>query len=128
MKEMIIGADLLPEAYTEKAVKSKDKCNESQPLAQEKYADFIDYLTETIGASLSGQGEGHQSVNVATEANLREFFSRYISGKDGDNINRYAYADSECSLYLYNGKHYERLDVKSLPSTSARPWSRWISA
>lgn len=112
MKEMIIGADLLPEAYTEKAVKSKDKCNESQPLAQEKYADFIDYLTETIGASLSGQGEGHQSVNVATEANLREFFSRYISGKDGDNINRYAYADSECSLYLYNGKHYERLDVK----------------
>ena len=46
MKEMIIGADLLPEAYTEKAVKSQDKCSESQPLAQEKYADFIGYLTE----------------------------------------------------------------------------------
>lgn len=92
--------------------KTKSKNSESQPLAQEKYADFIDYLTETIGASLSGQGEGHQSVNVATEANLREFFSRYISGKDGDNINRYAYVDSECSLYLYNGKYYERLDLK----------------
>ena len=112
MKEMIIGADLLPEAYTEKAVKSEIKYSESQSLPQERFADFLDYIKETVGATLTGMGQDHHSVDAALEGRMRDLFSRYIVGDDGDAIDRYAYADSSCSLYLYNGKHYERLDLK----------------
>lgn len=108
MTDVQISADRFSAAHA----KTESKGNESQQLPQERFADFLGYLTETIGASMSGKGDGHQSINTALEAILRDFFSNYISGKDGDAIERYAYADTAFSVYLYNGKFYERLDIK----------------
>lgn len=112
MKEMIIGADLLPETCTEKALKSQGKDSGNQRLPQERFADFLNYAVETVGATLTGMGQDHHSVDAALEGRMRDLFTRYIAGDDGDAIDHYAYADSACSLYLYNGQFYERLDVK----------------
>ena len=90
--------------------KSKDSVN--QELPQERFADFLHYVVETVGASLTGMGQEHHSVDVALEGRMRDLFTCYIAGDDGDAIDRYAYADSACSLYLYNGQFYERLDLK----------------
>lgn len=112
MREMIIGADLVPEAYTDKALKFQGKDSGNQRLPQERFAEFIDYITQTIGASLLGFGSNDNSVNAAVEGRIRLFLSRYIVGSDGDAIEKYAYADSPYSVYLYNGRHYERLEIK----------------
>ena len=90
--------------------KSKDSVN--QELPQERFADFLHYVVEMVGASLTGMGQEHHSVDVALEGRMRDLFTCYIAGDDGDAIDRYAYADSACSLYLYNGQFYERLDLK----------------
>ena len=38
------------------------------------YSTVIDYLTETIGASISGLGEADEKVNKAKEARMCDFF------------------------------------------------------
>ena len=109
MKEIIRSADILPDIH---APKTASKCSENQRLPQERFADFLDYIKETVGATLTGMGQDHHSVDAALEGRMRDLFSRYIVGDDGDAIDRYAYADSTFCIYLYNGKHYERLEPK----------------
>ncbi len=109
MKEIIRSADILPDIH---APKTASKCSENQRLPQERFADFLDYIKETVGATLTGMGQDHHSVDAALEGRMRDLFSRYIVGDDGDAIDRYAYADSTFCIYLYNGKHYERLEQK----------------
>ena len=108
MKEMIIGADLLPEACTEKAVKSESKYSENQQLPQIRFAEFSEYLCETIGISLSGLGQEHTYLNRLAEAKLIKFFCRYTTGFEGDEIEHFCYADTGFSLYVWNGRFYER--------------------
>lgn len=88
------------------------KYSVNQELPQERFADFLEYIIENIGASLSGKGTGHQSVNVALEAEMRDWFNRWIVGSEGDAVVRFAFADSAYSLYLFNGIFYERIDIK----------------
>lgn len=109
MKEIIRSADILPDIH---APKTASKCSENQRLPQERFADFLDYIKETVGATLTGMGQDHHSVDAALEGRMRDLFSRYIVGDDGDAIDRYAYADSTFCIFLYNGKHYERLEPK----------------
>lgn len=109
MTEIIRSADILPDIH---APKTASKCSENQRLPQERFADFLDYIKETVGATLTGMGQDHHSVDAALEGRMRDLFSRYIVGDDGDAIDRYAYADSTFCIYLYNGKHYERLEPK----------------
>ena len=109
MTEIIRSADILPDIH---APKTASKCSENQRLPQERFADFLDYIKETVGATLTGMGQDHHSVDAALEGRMRDLFCRYIVGDDGDAIDRYAYADSTFCIYLYNGKHYERLEPK----------------
>ena len=109
MTEIIRSADILPDIH---ARKTASKCSENQRLPQERFADFLDYIKETVGATLTGMGQDHHSVDAALEGRMRDLFCRYIVGDDGDAIDRYAYADSTFCIYLYNGKHYERLEPK----------------
>lgn len=109
MTEIIRSADILPDIH---APKTASKCSENQRLPQERFADFLDYIKETVGATLTGMGQDHHSVDSALEGRMRDLFTRYIVGDDGDAIDRYAYADSTFCIYLYNGKHYERLEPK----------------
>ena len=109
MTEIIRSADILPDNH---APKTASKCSENQRLPQERFADFLDYIKETVGATLTGMGQDHHSVDAALEGRMRDLFCRYIVGDDGDAIDRYAYADSTFCIYLYNGKHYERLEPK----------------
>ena len=109
MTEIIRSADILPDIH---APKTASKCSENQRLPQERFADFLDYIKETVGATLTGMGQDHHSVDAALEGRMRDLFCRYVVGDDGDAIDRYAYADSTFCIYLYNGKHYERLEPK----------------
>lgn len=109
MTEIIRSADILPDIH---APKTASKCSENQRLPQERFADFLNYIVETVGATLTGMGQDHHSVDAALEGRMRDLFSRYIVGDDGDAIDRYAYADSTFCIYLYNGKHFERLEPK----------------
>ena len=111
MKKMIIGADLLGKACTEKSFDSQSKYSECQQLPQERFAGFLSYVSETAGASWNGLGANDSSVSPAVEGVIQQGLSRYIAGSDGDAIERYAYADSPYSLYLYNGKHYYLYDA-----------------
>lgn len=88
------------------------KYSVNQELPQERFADFLNYIVETVGANLTGVGQEHHSVDAALEGRMRDLFTRYIVGDDGDAIDRYAYADSTFCIYLYNGKFYERLEPK----------------
>ena len=110
MTEIIRSADILPDIHAPKTTEYKYSAN--QELPQERFADFLDYIKETVGATLTGMGQDHHSVDAALEGRMRDLFSRYIVGDDGDAIDRYAYADSTFCIYLYNGKHYERLEPK----------------
>ena len=112
MTEIIRSADILPDIHAPKTTEYKYSVN--QELPQERFADFLEYIIENIGASLSGKGIEHQSVNIALEAELRDFFNRWIVGSEGDPIVHFGYADSVCSLYLYNSIYYERIDINKL--------------
>lgn len=78
------------------------------------YSTVIDYLTETIGASISGLGEADEKVNKAKEARMCDLFERYISGRDGDAINDYFKVTDGDVPYMYNGRFYERIDDMKL--------------
>lgn len=114
MREMIIGADLVPEAYTDKALKFQGKDSGNQTLPQERFADVFNYVVETVGATLTGVGQDHHSIDVALEGRMRDLLTRYIAGDSGDAIDRYTYADSLNSVYLFNGKYYDRINLKKL--------------
>ena len=112
MKEMIIGADLLPEASTDKALKFQGKDSGNQRLPKIRFEEFSDYLCGTIGASLSGFGQEHTYLNRLAEARFIKFFCRYTTGFEGDAIEHFCYADTGFSLYVWNGRFYERLTAK----------------
>lgn len=78
------------------------------------YTTVIDYLSEVIGASLTGFGDTDEKVNKAKEARICDLFERYISARDGDAISDYFKVTEGDVPYMYNGRFYERIDDMKL--------------
>ena len=118
MKEMIIGADLLPEACTEKAVKSKSKVIENQPKKQEsrfvvlRYNDFFEYGANYLGACCSRAGENDTKVEQKVEAHLTQYVLRCMTGEEGDRLaSDYLFKLTDKSLMIWNDHHFEQISL-----------------
>ena len=70
---------------------------------------IVNYLVDKVGISIWGRGVEASRVDKLLEAQIGKLFERYITGKDGDNIDRYFLVDEGGILYIYNGSNFERI-------------------
>lgn len=70
---------------------------------------IVNYLVEVVGNSIWGRDADASKINKLVEAQIGKLFERYITGKDGDNIDRYFLVDEGGILYIFNGHHFERI-------------------
>lgn len=72
-----------------------------------KFDYIIDYLCDTVGPSIEGQGATDQSINKLTESGMAMAFRRYICGVEGDEGCDFFKMDDDDQLYVFNGQYYE---------------------
>lgn len=70
---------------------------------------IVNYLVDKVGDSIWGRGAEASRVNKLVEAQIGRLFERYITGKDGDKIDRYFLVDEGGILYIFNGSNFERI-------------------
>ena len=68
---------------------------------------IVDFLCETVGPSIDGEGGSDQRVNKMTESKMALAFRRYICGISGDEGCDFFKMDDDKMLYIYNGQYYE---------------------
>lgn len=76
--------------------------------------NIIDYLLSTVALSIKGYGASDTKVNKLTEAEIGQFFERYITGNDGDNIPKMILVAESGEPYAYNGKFFEAITPETL--------------
>lgn len=75
---------------------------------------ITDYLADIVGISIEGRGTDAKSIDKLTEAQIGMIFERYITGKDGDNIDRHFLMEEGGKPFAYNGKCYEEITEETL--------------
>lgn len=79
-----------------------------------KYGYIVDYLCETVGPAIEGQGADHDRVNKRTEAGIAMAFRRYICGMDGDTGCDYIKMCEDGRIYMYNGQYFVAIEEECL--------------
>lgn len=86
-----------------------NKDNNNMIKSFTRFADFSDYLVESMTADLTKVGEGHSFVNHATESRIIKLFQKFTSSVNGENGRQFCFADTNFSIRVWNGLSYERL-------------------
>ena len=75
---------------------------------------ITDYLADVVGISIEGRGTDAKTVDKLTEAQIGKIFVRYITGKDGDKIDRHFLMEEGGKLFAFNGTYYEDITEDTL--------------
>lgn len=68
-----------------------------------------DYLVSVLENNIAGLGQNDDRAKQSVEAEMNTFFERYITGNDGDAIERCLYADDAERVFLYDGVGYTEI-------------------
>lgn len=75
---------------------------------------IIEYLSGTVGSCILGNGELDSKVNKLVEAQIGEMFEQFITGNDGDKVERIILVAESGEPYAFNGKHFEAITPETL--------------
>ena len=84
----------------------------SSPSKVKEY--IIDYLSCTVGSCISTNGELDSKVNKLVEAQIGELFEQFITGNDGDKVERIILVAENGEPYAFNGKFFEAITPETL--------------
>ena len=75
---------------------------------------IIDYLSNTVGHCIPNNGEFDNKVNKLVEAQIGEMFEQFITGNDGDKVERIILVAESGEPYAFNGKFFEAITPETL--------------
>lgn len=84
----------------------------SSPSKVKEY--IIDYLSNTVGHCIPNEGEFDNKVNKLVEAQIGEMFEQFITGNDGDKVERIILVAESGEPYAFNGKFFEAITPETL--------------
>ena len=83
----------------------------SQISAQEYLTSF---LSEFVGMSIEGLGGEDRRMSSFVQAKMGLLFERYVTGKDGDNIEKNVLVDEGGRIFIFNGRYFEKSTFDTL--------------
>jgi P4 family phage/plasmid primase-like protien len=84
----------------------------SSPSKVKQY--IIDQLNPMMNKLIYQNGYSDEKVNKKTEAEMGQYFERYITGNDGDKINQLILVAESGEPYAFNGKFFEAITPEML--------------
>ena len=75
---------------------------------------IINYLSNTAGLCIPNYGEMDSKVNKLTEAQIGEMFEQFITGNEGDKVQRIILVAENGEPYAFNGKFFEAITPETM--------------